>query len=117
MIPTAGDIVWAELDPVRGREQAGRRPALVLSDRSYHEISARAIICPVTSNMREWPFNVALPRGMRTKGAVLVDQIRAVDRSMRLHGLIETAPDEVLSEVRAKLAALVGFDVRDLSHL
>lgn len=116
MLPTAGDIAWVEFDPVKGSEQAGRRPALILSSHIYHEASGRALVCPVTSKCREWPFNVPLPVGLKTQGMVLVDQIRAIDRSMRLFAIIEKAPEEVLDEVRARLAALIGFDRVGISH-
>lgn len=110
MLPEAGDIAWVELDPVMGTEQAGRRPALILSDLIYHEVSRRAVICPISNSQRPWPFNVLLPRGLVTTGAVLVDQVRTIDRSERLFDIIERAPEEVLAEVRARIAALLGFD-------
>jgi mRNA interferase MazF len=110
MLPDAGDIVWVEFDPVLGSEQAGRRPALVLSHRSYHEESPRAVICPITSRVYPWPFNVALPPGLRTRGTVLVDQVRAVDRSKRVFGTIEHAPQSLLDEVLGRLAALLGIE-------
>jgi len=75
-----------------------------------------AIICPVTSNVAPWPAKVILPDGLPVKGAVLVDQIRSVDRMMRGFRFIVRAPDEVLKEVRLKLAALVGIDFRDLAE-
>lgn len=105
----AGDIVWVELDPVRGSEQAGRRPALVVSMELYNAVSRRAFICPITSRLREWPYNVPLPDGIRTKGMVLVDQIRAVDQAARIFGLIERAPENVLADVRGRLVALLGI--------
>ena len=111
MIPEAGDIAWVEFDPVMGTEQAGRRPALILSDRIYHEESRCAVVCPITSKVREWPFNVSLPSGLETEGVVLVDQIRTIDRSARMHGIIEAAPAAVLREVREKVAALLGTDI------
>lgn len=111
MLPDAGDIAWVEFDPVRGTEQAGRRPALVLTERAYHGNSRRALVCPITSNLRRWPFNVALPAGLKTVGAVLVDQARAIDRNARMYAIIERAPDDVLIEVRGRLAALLGIDV------
>ena len=80
MLPDAGDIAWVDLDPVRGTEQAGRRPALVLSSMTYHDASRRAVVCPITSAARPWPFNVQLPTGLQTTGVVLVDQIRTIDR-------------------------------------
>ena len=107
MLPDAGDIAWVEFDPVKGTEQAGRRPAVVLSARIYHEESKRALVCPVTSRARPWPFNVTLPEGLKTSGVVLVDQIRTIDRSGRMFEIIERVPDEVLWEIRARLGALL----------
>jgi mRNA interferase MazF len=107
MLPDAGDIAWVEFDPVKGTEQAGRRPAVVLSARIYHEESKRALVCPVTSHARPWPFNVTLPEGLKTSGVVLVDQIRTIDRSERMFEIIERVPDEVLWEIRARLGALL----------
>jgi mRNA interferase MazF len=111
MLPDVGDIAWIEFDPVKGTEQAGRRPGLVLTSLAYHQRSRRAVVCPITSNERRWPFNVPLPPGMKTYGAVLVDQIRSIERAERMFEVIERAPAEFLAEVRGKLAALLGFDV------
>lgn len=110
MLPESGDIVWAEFDPVLGTEQAGRRPALVLSDRAYHEVSRRSIVCPITTRARPWSFNVLLPEGMKTRGIVLVDQVRTIDRHERIFGIVERAPDAVLADVRGIIAALIGLD-------
>ena len=109
MLPDAGDIAWVEFDPVRGTEQAGRRPALVLTPQAYHQRSTRALVCPITSNVRPWPFKIMLPEGLKTTGAVLVDQLRAIDRSERLFTIIERAPREVLLEAIRRLAALLGW--------
>jgi mRNA interferase MazF len=105
-----GDIVWVEFDPVLGTEQAKRSPALVLTDQSYHQRSPRAIVCPISSVPPTWPFNVSLPEGLKTKGAVLVDQVRAIDRAARMFKTIERAPMDVVTAVRAKLAVLVEID-------
>src|SRR5579885_2231981 len=70
MIPEIGDVAWVEFDPVIGTEQAGRRPALVLSDRTYHELSRRAVVCPISTRARPWAFNVPLPSGMITRYGV-----------------------------------------------
>src|SRR3954453_12056451 len=107
MPPDVGDIVWVDLDPVKGAEQAGRRPALVLSDAIYHDASRRAVICPITSAVGTWPLNVQLPPGLKTKGVVLVDQIRTIDRPARMFDIIERASPGLLTEVRSKLAALL----------
>jgi mRNA interferase MazF len=108
-LPSAGDLAWAELDPIQGTEQGGRRPVLVLTHRSYHERSRRALICPITSKVRDWPFHVALPETLRISGTILVDQIRMIDRSARPFRIIGSVPDEILAEVRARLAVLVGI--------
>lgn len=111
MLPEPGDIAWVELDPVKGSEQAGRRPALIVSDGLYHEASKRTVICPISRTERPWPFNVPLPSGMKTIGAVLVDQVRTIDRGERMFEIIERAPAEVVAAVRGRLAALLGFDL------
>jgi mRNA interferase MazF len=111
MFPDAGDIAWIDFDPVKGTEQAGRRPGLVLTSLSYHEQSKRALVCPITSNSRTWPFNVRLPDGLRIEGSVLVDQIRVIDRAERMFGIIERVPLSLLDEVRTKLAALLGVEI------
>ena len=111
MIPDAGDIVWVELGPVRGSEQDGRRPALILSDITYHQTSRRAVICPISSTDREWPYHVRLPPGLATTGVVLIDQIRTIDRRERMFDLVERVPGGVLLNVRNRIAALLGFDI------
>lgn len=104
----AGNVVWVEFDPVMGSEQAGRRPALVLTDTIYHEISGRVVVCPISSTGELWPFNVPLIAGMKTQGFVLVDQVRAVHRASRVFRFIEQAPADVLFRVRERLTALIG---------
>jgi mRNA interferase MazF len=104
----AGDIAWIDLDPTKGHEQAGRRPALVLSPAQYHQKSAIAIICPITSTGRaNWPFKVPLPPGLQTSGYVLVDQIRTIDRNARPLKFIEKVPAKTLADVRGLLAGLL----------
>jgi mRNA interferase MazF len=114
-LPSAGDVAWAELDPAHGTEQGGRRPVLVLSHRAYHERSRRALICPITSKLREWPFHVALPEGLRISGMVLVDQVRMIDRGARPFRIIGTVPEATLAEVRARLAVLMGLPLGGMS--
>jgi mRNA interferase MazF len=110
MLPDAGDIAWVNFDLTLGSEQAGRRPALVLTARSYHEHSWRAVVCPITSKERLWPFNVALPQGLKTGGVVLVDQVRTIDRSRRMFDIVERVPDAFVDEIRGRLSALLGID-------
>lgn len=114
-LPSAGDIVWVELDPIMGTEQAGRRPALVLTPSDYHARSRRSVVCPITSNERPWPWNVRLPAGLQTQGFVLVDQVRTIDREQRMFGMIEHAPEDVIGEVLGKLASLFGMNLSTMS--
>ena len=108
-LPERGSLVWVDFTPQSGREQAGHRPALALSPRIYHERSKLAVVCPITSNPRPWPWKVILPDGLAVSGAVLVDQVRAIDRAARRLRPAGEAPQSVVAEVQAKLAALPGI--------
>lgn len=109
-LPDRGALVWVDFTPQSGREQAGHRPALVISPRIYHERSKLTVVCPITSNTRPWPWKVLLPGGLAVSGAVLVDQVRAIDRAARRLRLAGAAPLSVIAEVQAKLAALCGIE-------
>ena len=108
-LPERGALVWIDFTPQSGREQSGHRPALVMSPRIYHERSKLAVVCPITSNTRPWPWKVVLPNGLSVSGAVLVDQVRSIDRAARGLRLAGEAPQTVVAEVQAKLAALFGI--------
>ena len=106
-VPDAGDIVWLNFDPKVGREQAGHRPALVLSPARYNKASDLMICCPMTSRIKNYPFEVVISGS--TPSAVLSDQIKSVDwrnRGARFKGVI-TATE--LADVRAKIRALIGL--------
>lgn len=115
-VPDVGDIVWADLDPVLGTEQGSRRPVLVITSSDYNERSGRAVICPITSR-GQWPFNIPLPDGLQTKGVVLVDQVRAVHRDSRLFQKIENAPSQLMDDVRAMLALILGIHANAVPSL
>jgi mRNA interferase MazF len=106
--PAPGDLVWVDFSPTLGTEQSGRRPALVISDQAYNEVSGRALLAPITSRVRGWPFEVALPAGSEILGVVLVDQVRVVDWRARNARRAGATSGAVLDEARAKLAALIG---------
>lgn len=108
-LPERGDLVWLEFSPNRGREQAGRRPAIVLSPRVFHERSTMMVVCPITSRERGWPTEVKLPQGLPISGVVLIDQIRSLDRTVRYMEIIGPAPPAVLDEIGAKLAPLLSL--------
>ncbi len=106
--PERGDLVWLDFNPQAGREQARRRPALVLSPRAYHQKTAYAVVCPITSRAKGYPFEVVLPEGLAVVGAVLADQVKSVDRHVRRIEVAGRAPETVVEEVAAKLRALLG---------
>jgi len=95
--PEPGDVFWADLDPVRGTEQAGRRPVVVLSDDRLHDVSLRSLVCPLTSNRQAWPTKVLIPADCIVSGAILIDQARMIDRDERLLRFIGRLPDDVVS--------------------
>ena len=83
--PDRGDVVWINFSPQAGHEQAGRRPAVVLSSRSYNKPSGLALVCPVTNRAKGYPFEVPMPENSPVTGVVLVDQIRnSIGTSARL---------------------------------
>jgi mRNA interferase MazF len=96
------------LNPQAGHEQAGRRPAVVLSPRSYNSKTGLAILCPVTSQVKGYPFEVLLPEGFSVAGAILSDQVKSLDWRARNAELICTLPDETTSEVLEKLGTLLS---------
>jgi len=108
-VPDAGDLIWLTFDPQAGREQAGRRPALVLSPRLYNEKSGLALVCPVTSRVKGYPFEVALPEGLPIGGVILADHLKSVDWKERHAESAGHVPQEVLDEVLSRLSPLLGF--------
>jgi len=107
-IPKAGDIIWLDFDPQAGREQAKRRPALVITDRSYNQASGLLLVCPLTSRRRPYPF--ALPVTIdKVEGAVLVDQVKSLDWSARKATFHSKADPSLLAKVRAYLGVLLGI--------
>ena len=98
-IPNRGDLVWITLNPQAGHEQMGRRPALVLSPAAYNDKAGLAILCPITSQVKGYPFEVLLPEGLPIRGVVLADQVKSLDWRVRRAAFIGVAPDSVLQEV------------------
>ena len=111
-IPERGDIVWLEFNPQAGYEQAGHRPALVVSPKVYHEKVGLALFCPITSNVKGYPFEVVLPEKHKVSGAILSDQIKSLDWQARKAKWITSAPKDVLEEVLAKIHTLLGLESR-----
>jgi len=106
-VPDRGDIVWVSMDPQAGHEPAGRRPALVLSPASYNGKVGLAILCPITSKVKGYPFEVLLPEGLPVEGAVLSDQAKCLDWKARRVEFVCRLPDEQILEVLQKLGTLL----------
>ena len=106
-VPDRGDLVWLEFTPQTGSEQAGRRPALVISPRAYNAKVGLALFCPITSRVKGYPFEVALPEGNGVVGVVLADQLKSLDWRARKAKLIQSASYEVLAMVTARILPLL----------
>lgn len=107
-VPERGDIVWITLNPQAGHEQAGRRPALVLSPRAYNGKVGLAILCPVTSQIKKYPFEVLVPDGLNIGGVILSDQVKSLDWKARQAEFVCQLPASTLEEVLQKLGTLIG---------
>ncbi|HET6239202.1 MAG TPA: type II toxin-antitoxin system PemK/MazF family toxin [Acetobacteraceae bacterium] len=107
-VPDVGDLIWTDFDPTRGREQAGRRPALVVSPAAFTENTGLAVVCLITSRVRPFPTSVVLPAGLPVGGEILTSHIRSIDtqaRPVRYAGA--AVGSEIAQLVRAKLNTLV----------
>ena len=106
-MPDQGDAVWLTFDPQAGHEQSGRRPAVVLSPRAYNARTGLAIFCPVTSQIKGYPFEVVLAAELPVGGAVLADQVRSLDWQARRAARICKLPHDTISEILGKLEPLL----------
>jgi mRNA interferase MazF len=107
-LPDTGDLIWTDFDPTKGREQAGRRPALVVSPAAFTENTGLAIVCPITSRVRPFPTSVVLSSNLPIFGEILTSHIRSIDtqaRPARYAGV--AVPDEIAQLVRAKLKTFI----------
>ena len=108
--PDIDEFVWLDFDPQSGREQSGRRPALVLSPKAYNAASGLCVLCPVTSRIRGYPFEVLIPfEAAKVFGVVLADQVKSLSWERRYVELIGPAPRDVCLHVRAKIKALLAI--------
>jgi mRNA interferase MazF len=110
-VPERGEAVWITLDPQAGHEQAGRRPALVLSPESYNGRVGLALFCPITGQVKGYPFEVPLPNGLAVSGVVLADQVKSLDWNARKAARICAVPDEVIVKVMERFNALLEDEV------
>ncbi|HEY7354221.1 MAG TPA: type II toxin-antitoxin system PemK/MazF family toxin [Terriglobales bacterium] len=107
-VPRAGDIVWINFDPQVGREQAKRRPALVITEEDYNRASGLAVVCAITSRRKSYPFEIPVVVG-KVEGAVLADHIKSFDWTARKVSFHSNADPVLLGRVRAYVARLLGI--------
>ena len=105
--PDRGDVVWITFTPQAGHEQAGRRPAVILSPAAYNAKVGLALLCPITSQVKGYPFEVAMPAGLPVSGVVLSDQVKSLDWRVRQAERICVLPSTAVIEVLQRLGALL----------
>jgi mRNA interferase MazF len=108
-VPDAGDLIWLDFTQQAGREQAGRRPAVVLSPRSYNEKTSLAVVCPITNHAKGYPFEVAIPPESNIDGVILSNHLKNLDWRQRQAQKAGKIPRSLLDQVRARIAALLGI--------
>jgi mRNA interferase MazF len=106
-IPERGDLIWLTFDPQSGHEQAGRRPAVVLSPAAYNRKVGLALLCPVTQQVKGYPFEVGLPPDLQVSGVILADQVKSLDWRVRKAELICSLSAETINEVLDKVRLLL----------
>jgi mRNA interferase MazF len=106
-VPERGDLIWMSFDPQAGHEQAGRRPALVLSPSAYNRKVGLGIFCPITSQSKGYPFEVPLPAGLPVSGVILSDQLKSLDWKAHRAQLISVLPPNVVDEVLMRVRTLL----------
>lgn len=107
-VPERGDVVWITLNPQAGHKQAGRRPALVLSPAAYNAKVSLAVLCPVTTQVKGYPFEVGIPEGLSVSGAVLADQVKSLDWRAREAEFLCKLPAETVRDVLQRAVVLLS---------
>jgi mRNA interferase MazF len=109
--PERGDVVWLSFTPQAGHEQAGRRPALVLSPKEYNSKVGLSLLCPITAQVKGYPFEVIIPDECEVQGVVLSDQVKSLDWRVRDAEFFCRVPNDVVNEVLGKLLTLLSIDI------
>ena len=109
-IPDRGDVVWIDFSPQVGHEQSGSRPALIISPASYNGKVGLTLLCPITNQIKGYPFEVGIPSGHEVEGVILSDQVKSMDWKMRGAKFCCRMPASVITDVLKKLETLVSFD-------
>lgn len=106
-VPERGDAIWINFNPQAGHEQAGKRPAIILSPQSYNKKVGLCLLCPITNQIKGYPFEVSIPAGIGVAGVVLSDQAKSLDWQVRNAEFIAKLPETVTNEVVKKLRSLL----------
>jgi mRNA interferase MazF len=106
--PERGDIIWVNFSPHSGHEQGGRRPAIVISPYKYNFHAKLALVCPITSQVKGYPFEVKIPEGFKVGGVILSDHLKSIDWASRNGELIFKIPESIIAEVEKKILAILG---------
>lgn len=106
-IPQKGDFIIATFDPQAGHEQKGRRPAIIISNKLFNKSTGLAIVCPITSTNRNFPFHVPIPDELTLTGYIMVEQVKSIDYQSRKIKFIEKAPSNIMIEVLSILDACI----------
>jgi mRNA interferase MazF len=106
-VPERGDAVWIDFNPQAGHEQAGRRPAIVISPKSYNGKVGLCLLCPITNKVKGYPFEVSIPADSSVTGVILSDQVKSLDWRVRNVEFITQLPENVINEVLKKIKSLI----------
>ena len=109
-IPQRGDVIWINMQPQAGHEQSGRRPAIVLSPKAYNAKVGLALLCPITNQVKGYPFEVMIPSGLKVTGVILSDQVKSLDWKIRNAEFCDKLPEEVVLEILKKLDTLLNYN-------
>ena len=106
-VPDRGDIIWLDFNPQKGKEQMGRRPALVISPKAYNKKVSLFLVVPITTKIKGYPFEVKLSESLKTKGVIISDQVKSLDWNYRNADYIEKIDKKTIDEVLSKLTVLL----------
>ncbi len=109
-IPDHGDLVYLEFDPQAGHEQMGKRPALVVSNKTFNQFTKLTMVCPITNTQRNYPLHVTLDSRTKTTGVIMCEQVKSLDLNARNATFFERIPDDILAEVLDILNGFIEFE-------
>ena len=109
-VPQRDDAVWINFNPQAGHEQAGHRPAVILSPGAYNDKTSLAILCPITNQVKGYPFEVAIPSGLNVTGVILADQVKSMDWRARNASLICPLPQETVTTTLQRVETLLTME-------